>query len=91
MTKKKTKTVRPDSKGRITLGALAKGVSSFAIRQDRNHYIILEPYVEVPAHEQWLYENKAALKQVQRGIKDSAEGRVKSRGSFAHHINDEID
>lgn len=91
MANKKIKTVRPDAKGRITLGSLAKGVSSFAIRQDRNHYIILEPYVEIPAHEQWLHENKAALKQVQQGIKDSLEGRIKSRGSFGHYLNDEID
>ena len=59
MANKKIKMVRPDSKGRIALGSLAKGISSFAIRQDRHNYIILEPFVEIPAHEQWLHQNKA--------------------------------
>ena len=34
------KTVRPDAKGRITLGALAYGVSSFAIIQEKDNKIL---------------------------------------------------
>jgi hypothetical protein len=41
-----TITVRPDAKGRIALGALAKGVSSFRV-QEENGKLILEPYVEI--------------------------------------------
>ena len=52
--------VKPDSKGRITLGKLAQGVSSFAVRVDDEGRVLLEPYAEVPARERWLFENKAA-------------------------------
>lgn len=83
--------VRPDTKGRITLGALAKGVSSFAITETKDHKIILEPYTEIPAREKWLFNNKSALKKVEQGLKDAAAGKVSKRGSFAKYADDEID
>lgn len=83
------RTVHPDAKGRITLGALAKGISSFQISSDRDGRIILEPYVEIPAREQWLLKNKSALRQVQKGLQDSAEGKVSKRGDFRKYIDDE--
>ena len=36
--------------------------------------------VEIPAKEKWLWENKSALKQVQKGLQDSAAGKTKKRG-----------
>lgn len=81
------KMLRPDSKGRVTLGHLADGVSGFAISVDKHNRIILEPYIEVAAHEKWLFDDKAALKQVRQGLKDAAEGRVSERGSFSKYIN----
>ena len=78
------KTVRPDSKGRITLGNLAAGASSFKAYRDTKGRIILEPQVEVPAAEVWLWQNSSAMKSVQQGLKDSGEGKVVKRGSFAH-------
>lgn len=82
------KTVRPDSKGRITLGKLASGVSSFKAYKDKKGRIILEPQVEVPAAEAWLWKNPAAMKAVQQGLKDSAEGKVVERGSFAQYADE---
>lgn len=79
------KTVRPDSKGRITLGSLAEGASSFKAYKDPKGRIILEPQVEVPAAESWLWQNPVAMKSVQQGLKDSAEGKLVDRGSFAAH------
>ena len=38
---------------------------------------------EVPAEEAWLWQNPAALKSVQQGLKDSAEGRVLDRPAAA--------
>lgn len=78
------KTVRPDSKGRITLGSLAGGASSFKAYKDKKGRIVLEPQIEVPAIEAWLWKNPAAMKAVQKGLKDSAEGNLVERGSFAH-------
>ncbi len=81
--------VRPDSKGRITLGNLAIGVSGFSVTQTEDHKILLEPYTEIPLQEKWLFDNKKALKQVYNGLKDAAAGRVTKRGSFTQFIDDE--
>ncbi len=83
--------VRPDAKGRITLGSLATGVSCFTVTETKNHKIILEPYAEIPAREKWLFDNKTALKQVKKGLKDAAAGKVSKRGSFAKYVDDEIE
>ncbi len=85
MTTKQYKTVRPDAKGRITLGRIAEGVSSYIITQDKNNRIILEPQVEIPAREKWLFENKASLQKVRKGMEDAAAGRTHSLDSFAKH------
>jgi len=82
------KRVRPDAKGRIVLGALANGVSSYTVTHDRGR-IILEPNVEIPAQERWLWENAAAFQQVTNGLQDSAAGRVTSLGDFTQFINGE--
>ena len=81
--------VRPDSKGRITLGKLAKDISSYRVFEDAHHRVILEPYMEVPAWERWLLDNKVAQNQVKSGIKDSARGEVKNLGSFAKYAKDD--
>jgi len=85
------RTLRPDSKGRITLGSLARGVSSFRATQDECGRIILEPYAEIPAREKWLFDNPAAREAVRTGLRQAAEGRTRSRGSFARYADDEID
>ena len=82
------KTVRPDSKGRITLGSLAAGASSFKAWKDERGRIILEPQIEVPAPEAWLWQNQEALAAVQQGLKDSAEGKVVERGSFSQYLDE---
>lgn len=86
-----TRTVYPDTKGRITLGSLAKGISSFKVSTDSDGRITLEPYVEIPARESWLFKNNTALKQVQKGLQDSAKGKISKRGDFTQFIDTEID
>lgn len=85
----KVKKVRPDSKGRITLGKCAAGVSGYAMKERADGSILLEPLMEVPAREAWLYNNKEALASVKRGLKQSAEGKTKSLGSFAKYLEDD--
>jgi hypothetical protein len=80
-------TVRPDSKGRIALGRLAKGVSSYRVHEDADGTLVLEPYTEIPAKEQWLYKNRAARASVERGVEESAAGKAKSAGSFATYAD----
>ncbi len=86
---KKIIQVRPDSKGRITLGRFAEGISSFRLSEQPNGAVLLEPMVEIPANEKWLFENKKALKGLKKGLSQSASGKVKSLGSFAKYTNEE--
>lgn len=82
-------TVRPDAKGRITLGKLAEGVSSYRVYQEKDGCLRLEPYTEIPARERWLYENPEALASVLKGIEQAEAGKRRYRGSFAHHLHDD--
>ena len=75
--------VRPDAKGRITLGSLAEKISSYRVEASPDGRILLEPFAEIPARERWLYENPSALSSVKRGLRQSAAGEASSLGSFA--------
>ncbi len=44
-------TLKPDNKGRITLGKLLKGVSSVHVHVDNENRIILVPFKEIPVNE----------------------------------------
>lgn len=77
--------VRPDAKGRVTLSKLAEGISSFNVSKDEDGRLLLEPMVEIPAREKWLYDNPDALKSVRRGLSDAKAGKTKSIGSFAKY------
>jgi hypothetical protein len=83
-----TKILRPDAKGRVALGELAKGISSFHVSIDKKQRIILEPFSEIPAREAWLFANKKALASVLKGIEQSAKGQTVSLGSFAKFAED---
>ena len=83
------KTIKPDAKGRIYLGKLAEGVSGFAVKVDKNHRIILDPLVEIPAREKWLFDNKPALQSVRQGLKEAKEGKVHDLGSFLKHLDED--
>lgn len=83
------KMLRPDAKGRITLGHLADGVSGFSVTVSADHKIILEPYSEIPSSEKWLFDNKKALKSVNKGLEDAKAGRLVSRGSFAEFTEED--
>jgi hypothetical protein len=84
------KIVRPDAKGRITLGNLAAGVSSFVVTQEDDR-IVLIPYTEIPAKEKWLFDNKTALQQVKQGLQESIAGKVHNLGSFKKYSGKEQD
>ena len=85
------KILRPDSKGRICLGKLAEGVSSFHMTIDEEHRIVLVPYSEIPMRERWLFENPEALESVRRGLDDARAGRLSAGGSFARFADENDD
>ena len=84
-------TLRPDAKGRITLGKLAEGVSSFRVHREKSGKLVLEPFTEIPLREQWLWKNTEALEAVRQGLRDSAAGRVTRMPSFAKYADDDIE
>jgi hypothetical protein len=72
-----------DSKKRISLTKLLPPGNIRSVRAyTKGHRIVLEPMMEVPVEEAWLFENKDALKKVLIGL--SQKGSIK-RGSFARH------
>lgn len=83
--------LRPDSKGRISLGKLAQGVSSFQARCMEDGSIVLEPFTEIPAREKWLFDNPVALSAVKSGLDQAAAGKTRALGSFAGYADEAID
>lgn len=83
--------VRPDSKGRITLGRLAEGVSGFSVTETEDHKIILEPYTEIPVREKWLFNNRVAQGKVKQGLEDAKLSKISKKGSFAKFADDDIE
>jgi hypothetical protein len=87
--RKTIKTVRPDNKGRITLGELLKDASSVRVTLEDDGKIVLEPYTEIPLREAWLYDNPDALQRVRTGLSQAAEGKNEYRGDFSTYLNEE--
>ena len=50
--------LRPDSKGRISLGKIANNVSSYKMTVKENGQLLLEPYVEILLSDKWVFEDK---------------------------------
>jgi hypothetical protein len=72
-----------DSRKRISLTKLLPGGKISSVRAYKeDERIILEPMVEIPAREAWLYENRPSLEKVKKGL--SQKGTIK-RGSFAKY------
>ena len=72
-----------DSKKRISLTKLLpEGKISSVRAYKENDKIVLEPMIEIPAHEVWLYQNKDGLEKVKKGL--SQKGTIK-RASFAKY------
>ncbi len=53
------------------------------MKPDKN----MEPPVEIPAREVWLFKNKDSLAKVKRGLSQKS---AEKRGSFAKHSKDAI-
>ena len=71
------KVLRPDSKGRVHLGALTNGISGYKLTVDKKtHVITLDPYVEIPLTEKWLFDNPKALESIKRGLQDSTKSNM---------------
>lgn len=64
-------------------------ISSFRAHQEGNK-IILEPLVEIPSDEHWLYKNPKAMASVMKGLEDIKEGRISELDrDFSKFVNDD--
>ena len=82
------KIVRPDAKGRISLGVLPSEISGFKLTTDKNGRYILEPLSEIPAREMWLHKNPEAMTSLNRGLKELGEGKKGTKMSFLKYLKD---
>ena len=81
-------TLTVDSRNRICLSRLFPEEEISSVKAYRkNDKIVLEPLVEIPASEVWLYKNKEALKKVKKGL--TQKGTI-AKGSFAKYAKDDI-
>ena len=72
-----------DAKKRVSLGKLLPPGNIRSVRAYTDGIrIVLEPMMEVPVEEAWLFENRDSLKKVLTGL--TQKGSVK-RGSFAKY------
>ena len=65
-----------DERNRLTLGEIFKGYKRIRLYKNERGEVLLQPVVEVPASELWLFQNKDALESVQRGLKEASEGKI---------------
>jgi hypothetical protein len=80
----------PDSKKRVSLTkVLADAGVTFNIYVNKLGQIVLDPQKSVPAHEAWIFEDKKILSSIKRGLKQAAQGKTRSLGSFAKHAEED--
>lgn len=70
-------TVKLDAKKRLSLprSVLTDNVIYYQVYHNKLGQIILDPQIQIPASELWLY-SPAVLKAIDRGLADVANGRV---------------
>ena len=90
--KKQQHTVNMDAKQRVCLTQMLtkeEREQFCAFRMYREEAkIILEPVVEVPPKDHWIYQDSKALASLMKGIKDVEEGRLHDLGSFSKDLDE---
>jgi hypothetical protein len=82
--------VQPDSRGRLSIGAAARG-KSYRVMVNDDGQILLDPVVAIPERELWLWKNPEAIASVQRGIQQAADGDLHDMGSFSQYAEVEVE
>jgi hypothetical protein len=68
-----------DSKGRLTLGE-AFANRTVLVEERGSGEVLVKLARVIPEQEAWLYDNKAALGSVRRGLKQAVERRFAKKG-----------
>lgn len=78
--------VEPDSQGRLSIGAIAKG-KSYRVQINDAGQILLDPVVLIPERELCLHQNPEAIASIQRGLQQAAVGEIYELGSLAQYAD----
>lgn len=65
-----------DERNRLTIGELIKGSKRVRLYKNDRGEVLLQPIVEIPASEVWLFQNKEGFESVKKGLKDASEGKI---------------
>lgn len=84
------KSVVADKRGRITLGTEVK-TKEFRVLQNDLGQILLDPIVQIPERELWLWQNQQALKSIKQGLQEANTGEIHDLESFADFAEVEIE
>lgn len=82
--------VRSDDRGRLTLGAIAK-TKSYRVLINEAGQILLDPVVNIPERELWIWQNSVARASLEVGIQQANSGELHDLGSFAQFADLDID
>lgn len=90
--KRSQATVNMDNKHRISLTRVLSQeekdhFSSFRMYREGGR-IVLEPVIQIPEKNHWIYKDPKALASLMKGIKDAEEGRLYDLGSFSQYAID---
>ena len=96
---KKVDSVAADSRGRVTLSKQIQQLHTriqiangrFNVYVNDAGQIVLDPTMEIPVREQWIYKNPKALKALQRGLASAVTKPLVDAGSFAKYADDDVD
>ena len=61
--------LRPDAKGKISLGEYVQGISSYRATIEEDGRIILQPYTEIPYSEKWIFDSPEILQKLKQQLK----------------------
>lgn len=81
-----------DVRSRISLGkAGVRRDDRYAIAVNEEGEILLTPLVSIPKRELLVWENSVVRDSLGRALQQSAEGKVKRRGSFSKFADESSD
>ena len=65
-----------DERNRLTVGEILKGCKRIRLYRNDSGEVLLQPIVEIPASELWLFQNQEAINGVREGLRDASQRKV---------------
>ena len=65
-----------DERNRLTVGEILKGAKRIRLYRNDSGEVLLQPIVEIPASELWLFQNPEAISDVREGLREASQGKV---------------